>query len=55
MDEEATEGDRDSLTDDREAAEFPLTESKEDKEEDTEEGCRVGGSWEEVREEGGVR
>lgn len=59
MDEEATEGDLDSFTDDKEAVEFPLTdlsvESKEDKEEDTEEGCRVGGSWEEVREEGGVR
>lgn len=50
------EGDLDSFTDDREAAEFPLmdfstAESKEDVEEDTEEACWVGVSSAEVQEE----
>lgn len=42
------EGDLDSFTDDKEAVEFPLAdrvlseESKEDVEEDTEEGCWAG-------------
>lgn len=55
------EGDLDSFTDDKEAVEFPLTdrllsvESKEDIEEDTEEVCWAGVSWEEVQEEEGVR
>lgn len=50
MDEEAAEGD--SFTDDKEAEEFPLmdsvlsVESKEDTEDDTEEACWVGVSWE---------
>ena len=57
VDEEAKEGDLDSLRDDKEAVEFPLPdrlvslEIKEDVE-DTEE---VGLSLEEVREEEGVR
>ncbi len=59
--EEALGGDLDSFTDDKEAVEFPLTdrvlsvESKEDVEEDTEEVCWAGVSWEEVWEEEGVR
>lgn len=59
--EEATEGDLDSFTDDKEVVEFPVAERvlsaecKEDMEEDTEEACCVGGSWEEVQEEDGVR
>lgn len=61
MEEEPIEGDLDSVVHDKEAVEFPLTdrvlstESKEDMEEDTEEVCWVGVSWEEVQEEGGVR
>lgn len=61
VDEEAMEGDVDSFTDDKEAVELPLTdrvlsaESKEDAEEDTEEVCWAGVSWEEAREEEGVR
>lgn len=57
VDVEALEGDLDSLTDDKEAVAFPLTdwllsaESKEDMEEDTEEVCWVGMSWDEVQEE----
>lgn len=59
---EALEGDRSSLTDDKEAVEeFPLTdkrlsaESKDDVEEDTEEVFWAEVSWEEVQEdEGGV-
>lgn len=58
---EATEGDLDSLTDDKETVELPLTdkvlseESKEDMEEDTEEVGWAGVSWEEVQEEEGGR
>lgn len=61
VDEEALEGEFDSLTDDKVAVELPLadtvlsTESKEDMEEDTEEVCWAGFSWEEVQEEEGVR
>lgn len=61
VEEEALEGEFDSLTDDKEAVEFPLTDNilsadiKEDMEEDTEEVCWVGFSWEEVQEEEGVR
>lgn len=61
VDKEAMEGDLDSLTDDKEAVEFPLperalsVESKEDVEEDTEEVCWAGVGWEEVQEEEGVR
>lgn len=61
MEEEPIEGDLDSVAHDKEAVEFPLTgrvlsaESKEDMEEDTEEVCWVGVSWEEVQEEEGVR
>ena len=56
MDVEALEGDLDSLTDDKEAVEFPLTDrllsakSKEDIEEDTEGVCWAGVSCEEVKE-----
>lgn len=54
------EGDLDSLTDDREAAEFPLTdfstaESREDVEEDREEACWVGVGSAEVQEEEALR
>lgn len=54
------EGDLDSFTDDREAAEFPLTdfstaESREDVEEDREEACWVGVSSAEVQEEEALR
>lgn len=61
VDEEAMEGVLDSFTDDKEVVEFPLTDrvlsvdSKEDVEEDTEEACWAGVSWEEVQEEEGVR
>lgn len=61
VDEEAMEGHLDSFTDDKEAVEFPLiervlsAESKEDVEEDREEVCWAGASWEEVQEEEGVR
>lgn len=54
---EALEGDLDSLTDDKEAVEFPPTdkllsaESKEDVKEDTEEVFWAGVSWEEVQED----
>lgn len=57
VDEEAAEGVLDSFTDDKEAEEFPLAdsvlsvESKEDTEDDTEEVCWVGVSWEEGWEE----
>lgn len=46
------EGDLDSWTDDKETVELPLTDTvlsaeiKEDKEEDTEDVCWAGGSWE---------
>lgn len=51
--DEAPGGTLESFIDDKEAFEFPLADkvlsvdSKEDMEEDTEEVCWVGGSWEE--------
>lgn len=61
VEEEALEREFDSLTDDKEALEFPLTDkllsadSNEDVEEDTEEVCWAAVGWEEVQEEEGGR